>query len=316
MRRVRAAALLIGAFFLVSTTRSNYAQTAASEAGRPVHGQTSAGSTIAGKESRPVPGGLLEILSPRLGPASGISTFLVQFDAHNVTGKTITAFSVSITANFPGSGEVPFPGTWDILGDVILSRVPAVAFTPAIGTLNPGEIFPASTGIGISGHSIPPNSVAVRVTSIIFEDRTAVGDLESIQRILAQRKQQSEEMAALLTDLHSVADDPAVQKEMAAGSARATPVLVEHLTARLDSVKGSAQSPGQPSQREFLLRSIVQLLSHGGGPAHLSMSMSNYTILQRAYAEHSTLAEGSKGRVKGVKGTDAFILANPHRDAR
>jgi len=219
----------------------------------------------------------------KMGAVQGNSV-PVEVDLQNLSPKTITAYSVSFVEHRADGSERTQFRTEDILGETVLARVPGNRVVSSPGTLNSHEIRPVKTTLWLDPGTLPPTDITAKVTMIVFEDRTALGNPFWVQTTLDGRKKGSEADGALLAELRKVLARPEVQNVSEPDQTKA---LQRALADRIGEIKrggaGAGWTPDQITKLQLFHNALM--LSR----QHFDQMMSNWEILQRAAAEQSSL---------------------------
>jgi hypothetical protein len=208
----------------------------------------------------------------------------VTAELENFSGKTITAYAVTFIAGYADGVQREQSLTEDILGETVLSRVPGVTVPTSAGTLNPHEVRPVKMSLPLGAGALPPVSATARVTMIIFEDRTAVGDPHWIQTVFDGRRTSSQQDEALLTELRELLARPEIRRS---GEPEQTSALREALAGRIAELRSAGVSAGWTEGQLTKLQLFQDALLRSR--QHFDQMMSHWDILQRAASEQSKL---------------------------
>ncbi len=191
----------------------------------------------------------------------------VTIQAKNISQKAIYAYGYSLTATYADSStELRDRQGVDLLAVYIQrSQLPPAQQRLLPPLLRRGEAFTHPAGsFPLDDDKAPPIMVEASITSVIFEDRTAVGDSKDIQRFFDSRKDQVEFHAGFIEDLKLLlqADDPlkaveARAEDLAAGRARGKDGRIEGLTILTDPQgKEIGRRDSRHSRAEFLKSAV------------------------------------------------------------
>ncbi len=147
------------------------------------------------------------LLVERLGPGSPTDVapgqqgqyMPIELKVRNVSKKSITAFRATLKLTYPDKSEQEL--NWlgaDLVESIAETRIPNVARVPVNMTLYPGEAFTVPVTIPLGASGAPAEMKAI-VTTVIFEDRTWVGDPKWASAIFQSRKNRGEWLNSLLS---------------------------------------------------------------------------------------------------------------------
>jgi hypothetical protein len=219
----------------------------------------------------------------KIGTAQGASV-PVEVDLQNFSLKTITAYSVAFVGHYADGSERTQGRTEDILADTVMSRVPGNRVISSPGTLNSHEIRPVKIFVPLGPGGLPPTDVTAKVTMVIFEDRTALGDPFWVQTTFDGRKKASEADGALLAELRKLLARPEVQD---ASEPDRTKLIQRGIADRIREIKGGGAGAGWTPDQIMKLQLFHDALIRSR--QNFDQMMSGWDILQRAVAEQSSL---------------------------
>lgn len=198
----------------------------------------------------------------------------VEIRFTNIGSQEITGFHFSRVDTYDdGTQHISrMAGGADFVGFIAESEV--LGIPPSGYRLRPGDsyTFPSPQG-GALDHKL--TGVAISVTSLIFADRTAMGDPKEIKALFSGRRQDLLRIESALTEARVI---------MASTDPRAA------LSTRLSTIKGGnrADAPGAG-----FLELLSAQLNHGD-KSQVDKMLAAWEARRRALTEHSVRKEGGQ----------------------
>jgi hypothetical protein len=209
----------------------------------------------------------------------------VSVDLLNISSKTITAFAFTVVARYADGTEANAWKSLDILGGTIFKSEPGTLRSGG-GTLRSSETLHSSVLLRLGSRGSLPTFAAGRATTVLWDDRTALGDAEEIQRILDHRRDLGTQLRAVVADLRAAQADPGVRS---AGNGPERAARLSALVAdQMSRARDKAPDPGAARRLE-LLKPFSDVLADGVDFVFDRM-LADQEAFQRAMIEHSTLA--------------------------
>jgi hypothetical protein len=177
----------------------------------------------------------------------------------NNSPRTVTAWAWTVEERYADGSMKAHSGTVDVLSDLLAVQLQPgtdVAFGP--GT---SRTFQESLPLGPSG-ALPTRTIA-KMTMVVFDDNTAVGDAVYIRRLAAERKGQAASYAEELAKIE------------------------EALRASAPKEALSAYVSGIPNGNLGMARQILGLLN--AAPIATDLALKAFHAQQGLVAAHSTL---------------------------
>jgi len=161
----------------------------------------------------------VDLGEPRL--TDGRGTVPVTIQLRNISQKAIYALEFSVSGAY-ADGSVRTNGRFsvDLLGSYLFDTL-HYETRPPYQLFRPGDLFTEKgNALPLGPGNSAPVSADVAVTTVVFEDRTALGDPERINRIFAGRSDDADDTAAVIDSLQLIlkAPDPvkaALEREQA-----------------------------------------------------------------------------------------------------
>jgi len=212
---------------------------------------------------------------------TGGTVIPVDIEVQNMSAKTITAFTVSVSTRLGDGTEKSRETSVDCLGKIIDPGEHAdQPFTP-------GSVRHLRGDADRDRDGLAPIYVDGQVTMVIFEDRTAIGDPSAIREALQLRARRSQYFADLLADVRSAQADPAVSGSLQPGEASALPRLRTAIAGMIAHDAKYGDKPGWHEMRGADLKSLDRALM--AGKAAFDARVQYYETVQRGFSLHSTL---------------------------
>jgi hypothetical protein len=218
-------------------------------------------------------------------PTPGVLRADVQLT--NLSGKTITAHWGSVNVRYADGKEVTQIWNEDLLMDTILTRIPGVT-VQGPKTLRNGETRTIVLTLAPGADGSAPVFVSAHSTTLIFEDRTALGDGGQIGTTLEFRRVYAEDMYDVVERLRSVRAHPGV---LAAISTNADPMPAVRAALSEQIRKPSRVSADRDAFRLTQLRALEKTLLNPVSLNVLDGMIQREQALQSAAAEQSILRE-------------------------
>jgi hypothetical protein len=180
----------------------------------------------------------------------------------NNSPRIVTAWAWTVEGRYADGSTRSHSGTVDALVDLLAAQPQPekdVAFRS--GT---SRTFHESLPLGPNGDL--PTSTTAKMTMVVLDDDTAIGDAVKIRRLAAERKGQAASYADELAKIQ------------------------EALKAPLPKDALSAYVSGVPNGTLGIARQILGLLKINASPAAIDMALKAFSAQQALIAAHSTLA--------------------------
>ncbi len=126
----------------------------------------------------------------------------------NVSSRRIVVFSYSATARYADGSEQTTRHRVDLLTTLMMERLRPLGVdqkTPS-ERLGPGDSRKITALFPLSGDGLAPVSVTTRISMVVFDDSTALGELAEIRQLQSQQMEFAEMLAAEVADLRTVKD--------------------------------------------------------------------------------------------------------------
>jgi hypothetical protein len=203
----------------------------------------------------------------------------VAVDVQNVSGRTITAHAGSVVAQYADGHEVSRGWSDDVLMDTVLTQVPGLTIRSP-RTLRNGE----TRQLKLSA----PLAVRAQATTVVFEDRTALGSSREIGAVSEARRLHSEDLLDVIGRIQTAQAHPSVLAAIRT-QADPMPALRAALSEQINQI-GDVPT-GRAASRSGMLQQWLKLLQNGAPPVFLDSLVRSNQAVQRAMADHSTLTE-------------------------
>jgi hypothetical protein len=195
-----------------------------------------------------------------------------EIQLRNVSGKAITAYSISLLVRYADGTERQTSFTDDLLPVAAVQKLRVAPVSPN-ATLNPGEIHTKVQPLPPGRDGSAPVYAAGAVKMVVFDDRTARGDAKEIQFISAERRSQSDDAVEVLADLRAARQASNPRKA---------------LNERIGRLRSGQPVGGPYSRRANHLELFSRSLTLGGVQA-LDRMIEILDAQREAYTEHSKL---------------------------
>jgi hypothetical protein len=120
------------------------------------------------------------------------------YELWNESDKTITAWRLSLARSDPHGHAQS-----SILDQDFFDRSPAVELGSRLGPIAPGASLAAQWHVALEGEDSAHSALSLKVSAVVFEDRTFEGEPDAASGILAARVARVEEIGRVLTDLET-----------------------------------------------------------------------------------------------------------------
>jgi hypothetical protein len=171
--------------------------------------------------------------------------------------------------------------------DTVLAQTPGLT-VQFPRTLRSGETRQLKQLLPAGADGSAPLYLAARATTVVFEDRTALGSSREIGAISEARRLHSEDLLDVIGRIQTAQAHPLV---LAAIRTHADPMPA--LRAALsEQIKQVGDVPARrAASRSGMLQEWLKLLQNGAPPVILDSVVRSNQVVQRAMADHSTLTE-------------------------
>jgi hypothetical protein len=151
------------------------------------------------------PGEALRVESVTAAPLAGTSALLVEVQLRNVSSAIVTAYAVTVTAQY-ASGERKSGYTLDdMAASLVFERVSGYGENMRF---HPGDLHRARVSLARYSHSAEPVSLEAAVHLVVFADGTAIGPESNVEMLAQNRQREAEESRAFLGDLEFAGQAP------------------------------------------------------------------------------------------------------------
>jgi hypothetical protein len=211
----------------------------------------------------------------------------VAVDVQNVSGRTITAHAGSVVAQYADGHEVSRGWSDDVLMDTVLTQVPGLTIRSP-RTLRNGETRQLKLLLPTGADGSAPLAVRAQATTVVFEDRTALGSSREIGAVSEARRLHSEDLLDVIGRIQTAQAHPSVLAAIRT-QADPMPALRAALSEQINQI-GDVPT-GRAASRSGMLQQWLKLLQNGAPPVFLDSLVRSNQAVQRAMADHSTLTE-------------------------
>jgi hypothetical protein len=135
----------------------------------------------------------------------------------NLSGKTITNHWGFVTARYADGNEVNRTWDEDLLEETILTGIPGVK-VQSPRTLRNGETRNLTVLMPPGADGSAPIYVSGHPSALIFEDRTALGNVAQIKMTLEFRRVHAEDLLDVVERLHAIRAHPGVLEAVRANA--------------------------------------------------------------------------------------------------
>jgi hypothetical protein len=179
----------------------------------------------------------------------------------NNSPRIVTAWAWTVEGRYADGSTRSHSGTVDALVDLLGAQLqPEKDAAFRSGT---SRTFQESLPLGSSGDL--PTSTTAKMTMVVLDDDTAVGDAVKIRRLAAERKGQAASYANELAKIQEALKAPSPKDAL------------------------SAYVSGIPNGTLGIARQILGLLKINASPAAIDMALKAFNAVQALIAAHSTL---------------------------
>jgi hypothetical protein len=133
-----------------------------------------------------------------------------------------------------------------------------------------------------------PLAVRAQATTVVFEDRTALGSSREIGAVSEARRLHSEDLLDVIGRIQTAQAHPSVLAAIRT-QADPMPALRAALSEQINQI-GDVPT-GRAASRSGMLQQWLKLLQNGAPPVFLDSLVRSNQAVQRAMADHSTLTE-------------------------
>jgi hypothetical protein len=179
----------------------------------------------------------------------------------NNSPRIVTAWAWTVEGQYSDGSTKSHSGTVDALTDLL--AVPLQLGKDTSFRTGTSRAFPESLPLGPSGDL--PTSTTAKMTMVVFDDDTAIGDAVKIRRLAAWRKEQAASYANELAKIQEALKAPSPKDAL------------------------SAYVNGVPNGSLGMSRQILGLLKINAGPAAIDFALKAFHAQQALIAAHSTL---------------------------
>jgi hypothetical protein len=148
------------------------------------------------------------VQSVSIGRASSATPGAVPVNAElrNISRKSIYAFDIECTSTYSDGSTRAAKAGVDLLANYVFElKDPALTPRPNM-LLRPGESYASGASAPLGKDGAPPVGGSCAITMLTFDDRTALGDHNAIQKVAKGRSFLYTQYAGVVSDLKSVVD--------------------------------------------------------------------------------------------------------------
>jgi hypothetical protein len=211
----------------------------------------------------------------------------VNAELYNASPRSIYAFKIECTSTYgDGSTSINRVGV-DLLANYVF-ELKDPAFTPRPNMLlRPSETYKGGVSAFLAKDGTVPISASCVVTTLVFDDRTALGDHKTVQEIVDGRLALYAQYAGVVSDMKSVVEtnDPIQAME------KRRDELLKRRPEDPDVRGPSGQRLSPNSARAQWLETLVRGNTHEVNRSMIRTAISDFQMYADALKLHATLRE-------------------------